>query len=75
MVNALEGRRREVRGVRSCKVTIWVALLAAILAAGGCSQGRRQDQGSGTTEAELRGAVLRKATMPNGQKYEDWLKD
>ena len=31
-------------------MTIWVALLAAVLAAGGCGQGSRQEQGTGTTE-------------------------
>src|SRR5829696_965014 len=31
-------------------MTIWVALLAASLAAGGCGQGSRQEQGTGTTE-------------------------
>ena len=36
--------------MRSCKVTIWVALLTVVLAAGGCSQGSRQEQGTGTSE-------------------------
>src|SRR5215207_10934514 len=48
-VNALAGRRRGGTGVRTFKVAIWVALLAAVLTAG-CSQGSRQEQGSGTTE-------------------------
>jgi hypothetical protein len=35
--------------VRTFKVTIWVALLAAVLITG-CNQGSREEQGTGTTE-------------------------
>src|SRR5829696_760057 len=49
MVNTVEGRRWEVRGVRSFNVTFWVVLVAAVLITG-CSQGSRQEQGTGTTE-------------------------
>jgi hypothetical protein len=54
-------------GVRSFKVAIWVALLAAVLSTG-CSQGSREEQGTGTTHhssaAPERQAQQEKKTTP-----------
>jgi len=36
--------------VRTFKVAVWVALLAAAVLSTGCSQGSREEQGTGTTE-------------------------
>jgi len=54
-------------GVRSFKVAIWFALLAAVLSTG-CSQGSREEQGTGTTHhssaAPERQAQQEKKTTP-----------
>jgi cytoskeletal protein RodZ len=56
--------------VRTFKVAIWVALLAAVLSAG-CSQGSRQEQGTRTIEhsstAPERQAQQEKKTTPEEQ--------
>lgn len=53
--------------MRTFKVTIWVALLAAVLSTG-CSQANREEQGTGTTEhssaAPERQAQQEKKTTP-----------
>ena len=56
--------------MRTFKVAIWVALLAAVLATG-CSQANREEQGTGTTEhssaAPERQAQQQKKTTPEEQ--------
>ena len=46
----------------------WAALYRTIL------RGAKLTQAN-VTEEELEKSILEGATMPNGQKYEDWLKD
>ena len=38
-------------------------------------EGWREAMSASLRRAEQRAASLEGATMPNGQKYEDWLKD